>query len=463
MQFRLAYLPFIILALAALADPMPAQDQDKEAAQFKFQDVDQKVYNDSNAIDDLYAKKGLILHDADLQAHIDSIGANILGSRPIPERVQFRFRVLRDPMVQAFALPNGSVYITTGLLALLENDAQLAGVLGHETAHVFERHTYFENRSIRKKALTMNVLAIVGSAAPIGGNLPAAVNIFGAAVQAGILAGDMVIISSVFGYSREKEHEADSDGLLAMTAAGYDPSAMTRAFELLDDDSKLEYEPIQTFYHDHPKLADRKTFAAGYAATHKPAQPVTVSESDYLAKVATAIVADIELDLNSRRQRTAVARAARLADAFPDNSKYRVLLADSYRSLGAKTKTPTQDELTDHGQAEHRKEYFKMTEAEEEARLLKKPGGDAALHENQAKAEALYAAVLQADQGYAPAHRGFGFLYEDEGKYAQAATEYQAYLGMVAGTSLDHLRIERRLAAVQKLAASTPATPALPR
>jgi predicted Zn-dependent protease len=360
-------------------------------------------------------------------------------------------------MVQAFALPNGSVYITTGLLALLENEAQLASVLGHETAHVFERHGYFENRSIRKKALTMNVLAIVGAAAPIGANFPAAVNLFGAAVRVGILAGDMVIISSVFGYSREKEHEADSDGLLGMSTAGYDPAAMARAFELLDADSKLEYEPIQTFYHDHPKLTDRKTFANAYAAAHKPAQTVTGSESDYLARVSPAIVADIELDLNSRRQRTAVARATRLADAFPANSRYQVLLADCFRSLGAKTRVPSEEELTEHGQDEHRKEYFKMTDAEEQARLFKRPGGEATLHENRAKAEALYAAVLQADQGYAPAHRGFGFLYEDEGKYVQAATEYQAYLGMVAGTSLDHLRIERRLAAMQKLAAAAAA------
>jgi predicted Zn-dependent protease len=56
----------------------------------------------------------------------------------VPEKVTYRFLVLRDPMVNAVALPNGSIYITRVLLALLENEAQLAGILGHEAAHIYE-------------------------------------------------------------------------------------------------------------------------------------------------------------------------------------------------------------------------------------------------------------------------------------------------------------------------------------
>ena len=91
-----------------------------------------------------------------------------------------------------------------------------------------------------------------------------------------------------------------------------------------------------------------------------------------------------------------------------------------------------------------------MTEQEEQKRLLAKPGGPATLLDNRQRAEGFYKAVLESDPSYAPAHRGLGFLYEDEEKYPEAAAEYQAYLNMVSGTSLDHLRIERRVAAVQK-------------
>jgi tetratricopeptide (TPR) repeat protein len=426
---------------------------------FAFTKIDSDLFDEANAVDALYEKKGLVMHDPDLQAFLDSVGTRVLANRPIPENVTFRFRALRDPMVNAFALPNGSIYVTTGLLALLENEAQLAGVLGHETSHVFERHTYLENRSVRKKALTINILEIVASAAPVGNNLSAGVQLFGASVQLAAIIGSDVIVATIFGYSREMEHQADSDGIAAMTAASYDPNAMARSFELLDHDSSLEYEPIQGFYHDHPKLSDRREFAAQFASAHKTGTFVTGDTKTYLDHVSAAICYEIGADLSSRRERTAVDRATRLSATFPDNPKYKVLLADSYRALGAKTKAPTDEERTRHGQAEHRKEYFSMTPEEEQKKLREKPEGQAALGDNEALAEQLYKSVIQSNPTYAAAHSGLGFLFEQEGKYKEAATEYQTYLQMESGTSMDHLRIERRLAAVQKLAGSPIHTP----
>jgi hypothetical protein len=429
-----------------------AQELDKTAADFHFTNVDNQVLQDSNAIDQQYLKKGLVMQDPQLQPYLDSVGKRIIGNRPIPEQVEFKFMVLRDPMVQAFALPNGSVYVTTGLLSLLEDESQLAAVLGHETAHVFERHGYLENRSIRKKVLTLNVLQIVASASPVGANLSQSVQLFGMAVQLGAAVSGAIIVGSVFGYSREKEHQADSDGLIALSSASYDPTAMARSFELLDEDSSLEYEPIRGFYRDHPKLAERREFALQYASTHKADKPEADDKKTYADSVSAAACYEIQLDLSSRRERTAVDRASKLSALFPDNPKYKVLLADSYRALGARTKLPSPDERTRHGQVEHRKEYFRMTPEEEQKRLVESPEGQAALRDNEATAEQLYRSALQSNPDYADAHRGLGFLFEQEGKYSDAATEYQSYLSKVAGTSMDHLRIERRLAAVQKLA-----------
>lgn len=456
MNRRVACLKYATLALA-LAVTIPsavtsAQELDKAAAEFHFTDVDSQVLQDSKAIDQQYLKKGLVLRDPQLQAYLDSIGKRIIGNRPIPDQVEFKFIVLRDPMVQAFALPNGSVYVTTGLLSLLEDESQLAAVLGHETAHVFERHGYFENRSVRKKVLTLNILQIAASAAPIGPNLSQSVQLFGAAVELGAAVSSGVIVASVFGYTREMEHQADGDGLIALSNATYDPTAMVHAFELLDQDSSLEFEPIQGFYRDHPKLAERREFALQYASTHKADKPEADDKRTYADNVSAAICTEIQLDLNSRRERTAVDRASKLSDMFPDNPRYKVLLADSFRTLGAKTKLPSPDERSRHGQAEHRKEYFSMTPEEEQGRLLQKPEGQVALRDNETAAEQLYKNVLQSSPNHADAYRGLGFLFEQERKYSDAATEYQKYLSLVAGTSMDHLRIERRLAAVQKLA-----------
>ncbi len=81
----------------------------------------------------------------------------------------------------------------------------------------------------------------------------------------------LILVESVYGYSRENEQQADSDGIAAMAAVGYNPHAMAAAFELLDQDSTLEYEPRPTFYHDHPKLKERETAALQYADAHTPA------------------------------------------------------------------------------------------------------------------------------------------------------------------------------------------------
>jgi len=422
--------------------------------EFAFTKIDNDLFDEANAVDALYEKKGLVMHDPALQAFLDSVGKRVLANRPVPENVTFRFRALRDPMVNAFALPNGSIYVTTGILALLENEAQLAGVLGHETSHVFERHTYLENRSVRKKALTINILEIAAAAAPVGGDLSQSVQIFGASVQLAAMIGSDVIVATIYGYSRDMERQADSDGIAAMTAASYDPSAMARSFELLDHDSSLEYEPIQGFYRDHPKLSERREFAMQFASAHKAGAHVTGDPKTYLDNVSAAICYEIGADLSSRRERTAVERATRLSATFPDNPKYKVLLADSYRALGAKTTAPTDEERTHHGQSEHRKEYFSMTPEEEQNKLREKPEGQAALHDNEVLAEQLYKSVIQSNPSYAAAHSGLGFLFEQEGKYNEAAIEYQTYLQMESGTSMDHLRIQRRLAGVQKLAGS---------
>jgi predicted Zn-dependent protease len=125
-----------------------AQDQETPPASFKFSTVDNKLLDEVNECNRQLENKGLIFHEPGLDNYVEEIGRKLIVNQPPLENVEFRFRVLRDPMVNAFAYPNGSIYVTTGLLAVLENEAQLASVLGHEATHVINRHTYLENRSM---------------------------------------------------------------------------------------------------------------------------------------------------------------------------------------------------------------------------------------------------------------------------------------------------------------------------
>jgi tetratricopeptide (TPR) repeat protein len=434
--------------------------QESGPSGFQFTKVDLQVLDEVNEFDRQMEKRGLVFHNPELDAYLDSLGKRVIGSRPIPENVVYRFKVLRDPMVNAFALPNGTIYINTGLLALLENEAELASILGHETSHVYDRHTYLNNRSVRKKTLAINIVQGVASVVPGGGGgLSVGVQAFCVSVQLGALISSDVLIASIYGYSREMERQADSDGLVSMVSANYDPNAMARSFELMDQDQKLEFEPIQGFYHDHPKLTERRSTALEFASSHALKDPLPGLEKDYLKNVAPAIVANIQSDLNSRRARTAIARAARLTNAMPEEPKYQVLLADAYRTLGAKAELPSEEELSHHGQAEDRKNYFKMTEEEEQKRLKEKPGGEVILRGNRDLAEKLYLSVIEHHPDSAEAHRGLGFLYEQQEKYADAAKEYRRYVEQAAATSIDRVRMERRLAAVEKLAGLQPSQP----
>lgn len=447
-----AILIFVIIGVLEAQQPsVPSQPApigvhapEGPGAAFKITKVDENLRAEADAIDAQYEKNGLVLHDPDLQSFIDAVGKRVLGERPVPERVVYRFMVISDPTVNAFAMPNGSVYITTGLLALLENEAQLAGVLGHETAHIYERHPYLENRSIRKKTVASEIIGAAAACVP-GGYAT------WLATAAAANVSTLLLVESIYGYSREMESQADQDGLAAMTVAGYDPHAMAAAFELLDQDRTFEYEPRPTFYHDHPSLTKRREEALAFADAHTPAGARTGQRKDYVAVVAPAIVSDINADIESRRPRTAVARATRLVDAFPGNPQYEVLLGESYRTLGARTTVPTSDELTPDGVTQQRKHVLKMTEEEEQKVLLKTPDGQATLKENQAKAEKAFLAAIESNPRYALAYRELGFLYQDESRFADAAINYRHYLQLVADTSLDRLRIARRLAEVEKL------------
>ena len=426
----------------AAANVPPVQPSNGPGSAFHFTKDDLKLLAESNAIDSALEEKRLVLHDPGIQAYLDSVGNRVLAGHPVPDKVTYRFFVLRDPEANAFSLANGSVYVNTGLLGLLNNEAQLASVLSHETAHVYERHAYLENRSAGNKSLAIQIIAAAAYWVPGG----YAVSL---AADAAANVSSLILVESVYGYSREKEQQADSDGIAAMAAFGYNPHAMAATFELLEADSKLEYEPRPTFYHDHPMLKEREAFASQFADSHTPADARIGSEQDYVNAVVPAVVSGIESDLQRRRPRSAVVRASRLVNAFPGNPDYQMLLGEAYRQLGAKTTEPTEEELTHRGEANQRKLMLNMSEGQEQQKLLATDQGRATLKQNQAAAEKLFLSVIHEQPDDAIVYRELGFLDEDEGNYSDAAANYQEYLKRLAPNSLDRYRIERRLAQCQ--------------
>lgn len=435
-MFSRSPLAVAVAALALLSSS--AWGQATPPKDFKFTQVDEKLLDEVETVDRQFEKKGLVFNDPGLEAHLEDLVKPTLLSVGTPERVRWRFRVLRDPSVNAFAMPNGSVYVHTGLLALMENDAQLAGILAHEITHVTNRHTYQQHRSYRKKMVALHVLAAAASWAPTGTTWGAAINVVANVSQAALIA-------SVFGYSRELEREADTFAVDRMAAAGYDPAELPKTFKLMDE--KLEVEPVQTFYRDHPKLEERVAYTTTMAKSKPSPSAASPSGEAYLGTVEKAVQYNIQADVDSRRFRTALARAQRLVNLHPDDAKNTFLLAETYRTLGARTAQPIEKDLTSRGKSDARKLLVRRTAEEEDKELLARPDGPKTRRANQEKAEELYKKAQAIDASYANVYRGVGLLYEDQGKSAEALGAYRKYLELAPEAS-DNLRIQRRIDAL---------------
>jgi predicted Zn-dependent protease len=407
--------------------------------EFKFGKADLDLLEQVNLLDKRFEREGLVYADDATNAYLQRVGESLLPRDLNLEHVLWKFRALRDPVPNAFALPNGSVYVNTGLIALLDNESQLASILAHEITHVLNRHTYLQNRSNRKKILAINIIAAVGVWNPVGGVAGAAIDIIAA-------VSPFILVTTMFGYSRDLEKEADLRGVDVMIIAEYPPEEMIKALTLLSND--IEGEQLKFFYNDHPQLKDRigyvTTYLGSKANKTTAAAELHREKSAYLAKIETVSHHDIQLAINAARFRTAVYLSQKFVDFKPDSAENIFWLAESYRTLGPRSPELTEKELTNGSKKDAAKKRAKLTPEEEERELMATDVGRQNWKANQQKAEELYLKSLKLDNPVPMAHRGLGMLYEKIGRAKEAIDEYQKYLDL-APDAIDRERIQRRL------------------
>jgi len=409
---------------------------------FKFSDVDVELLEKSNQFDRYMDDKGLVYADPALTEYVTALGDDLLPPGPDPEHVVWKFRVLRDPIPNAFALANGSIYVNTGLLALLENEAQLASVIAHEQTHVLNRHPYLENRSYRKKSVAANIFAGVGAAGGEAGGIGGV-----AAVLMGTVA-PAIVETTVYGYSRELEKEADIHAVAAVNQADYSTEEMIDALKLLESSHEVELSHV--FYQDHPKLEDRIGYIGeAIHQTSAHTRHPMVEQERYIAATEKVSRDNVALDIRAGRERTAVAVAERLAKQHPRSSEDFCALGDAFRALGPRTPDPSPEELSSKGKKDARKMSTKLTDQEYENALMATPAGQSALEASQKQSGEAYWKALELDPGDAAAHRGLGFLYEKQRLAAKCAQEFRKYLEL-SPNALDQAQILRRLEAAEK-------------
>ncbi len=195
---------------------------------------------------------GQIIEDPEISDYIQEIGHS-LSSHAEEGQHQFYYFVLKDPVINAFAMPGGFIAINSGLILATSNENELAGVMGHETAHVTQRHLVrgLIDQSHAGLMSTAAMLAAILLGATAGRGSPGA-------MEGAILATQSAAIQHQINYTRANEFEADRIGIGTMASAGYDPLGMATFFQTLDRNSP---DPSRVkaveFLIDHPLSAER--------------------------------------------------------------------------------------------------------------------------------------------------------------------------------------------------------------
>ncbi|MEM7168685.1 MAG: M48 family metalloprotease [Pseudomonadota bacterium] len=225
------------------------------------------------------AQFGGVYDDPALTGYISSLGELLVSTSELPD-LDFTFTVLDTPIVNAFALPGGYVYITRGLLALAQDEAEVAGVLAHEIGHVTARHGAERHGQNLAAGIATMGLGLLGgqAAASAGGGIGA------------------VVLKS---YSRDQEFEADMLGVRYLARAGYDTRGMAEFLQQLQSHARLEAEiagqPGRADEFDimqtHPRTTDRIEKAIAEAQVVKSGDPMT-ARRPYLKKIDNMLYGD---------------------------------------------------------------------------------------------------------------------------------------------------------------------------
>jgi predicted Zn-dependent protease len=257
-----------LTALAALSAAGCAVNPVTGARQLMLVSESQEIAMGRDYDKEVVASIGLY-PDTALQRWIQQFGARLAASSERPN-LPWTFHVVDDPVVNAFALPGGFIFVTRGILAHLNSEAELAGVVGHEIGHVTARHSASQ---ITKQQLAQVGLAVGALASPEFGRYTG-------------LAGQAVGVLFLK-YSRDNERQADDLGLRYMRRVNYDPREMPHVFEMLTHVSQAQGGGrVPEWLATHPDPENRRgRIEQEIAALPQDFTGVAVNRDTYLRRL----------------------------------------------------------------------------------------------------------------------------------------------------------------------------------
>jgi beta-barrel assembly-enhancing protease len=205
-----------------------------------------------------------LVEDPIITEYVNRVGQNIVLHSDA--KIPFTIKVIDSDEVNAFALPGGYFYVNKGLILAADNEAELAGVMAHEIAHVAARHA-MENQG---KGTFINYAALAGI-------------IFGGPIVSTVLqnGGGLLAGLASLKFTRGAEEEADQLGVQYLYASGYDPTAMATMFEKLASKNKKKPGALSKLFSTHPQSVDRRDSSLALVARFSEREEYVISTSEF--------------------------------------------------------------------------------------------------------------------------------------------------------------------------------------
>jgi predicted Zn-dependent protease len=360
----------LLLSSCATTNIAPIGNQDA----LKLQEDERRIWSRSKEEQKRLNQSNLLYDDPALTAYVNEVARNLVPRDVQGKGLSIEVKIIKNPLLNAFAYPNGVIYVHTGILAKMDNEAQLSTLLGHEMTHITHRHAVQQFRTVKNTTAVLATIQMVSVPFGVYGSLANVLGTVGA-------------MASVTGYSQELETEADVVGMDVMAAAGYDPQETPKLFIYLKSDLEKNKVEEPFFFGSHPRLQERiKNFEKLSESTY--AGKTGVKGAERFNLLITGLLLDnAMMDLDMGRYSSAFEGVEKFLRRQPSSARGHFCLGEIYRQRGEE--------------------------------------GDSQ------KAEKEYRQALSCDLNYPPPHKGLGILYYKQGIANKSIEEFEKYLQLL--------------------------------
>jgi beta-barrel assembly-enhancing protease len=252
-------------------------------------------------------EQNALIEDPEVSEYINWVGVRLAAQSAEGGR-DFQYFVIKDPAINAFAVPGGFVFINEGLVLATTSESELASVMAHETAHVTQHHIAREIRAQSQQALTTAATLIAAILLGAAGG--------GQALEGGIVAAQGIAVQNQINFTRDIEMEADRVGIGYLAGAGFDPNAMAGFFETMSRHEGLAATYIPAMLIDHPVTTDRIAEARSRASQWPPRTQHDSQSYELIRERVRVLSTSADIDLAGMYERKIARGDADLADRY---------------------------------------------------------------------------------------------------------------------------------------------------